>query len=165
MATQYSVKLIPQVGPDSCWLACYQMIEAWYNSLPAIKTPKHLLTGKQYQAIGNTRNITIQPTEAAVSTMLGSLKLTEVGRKTGKAEVADLLRTYGPLWYGGLLTGYDGRTTGGHVVVITGIDQQDIYLNDPSPINQGARTRLPVADFFNGLSALTSPAQFGVLLK
>jgi hypothetical protein len=68
-----------------------------------------------------------------------------------------LLTDYGPLWYGGVVDGYRGFQGGGHVVVITGCLSNgagtQVAINDPWPVNQGARLYEIFDEFFRHLAA------------
>jgi ABC-type bacteriocin/lantibiotic exporter with double-glycine peptidase domain len=58
--------------------------------------------------------------------------LTPAGKLTAQ-QLEVLLRNHGPIWCAGK---WDGV---GHIVVLTGVDNQTVYINDPNPA-KGART-------------------------
>lgn len=68
----------------------------------------------------------------------------------------------GPFWYGGQCAGYRGKSGGGHVVVITGIDteRKRFKINDPDPVGQGTTLDYDCRDFFKELAPLSQPANF-----
>ncbi|MEZ5585255.1 MAG: papain-like cysteine protease family protein [Candidatus Competibacteraceae bacterium] len=71
----------------------------------------------------------------------------EVRKHPKPADLEQLLRTYGPLWYPAKV-GAHRAPTQGHVVVI-GIDGSDLFFNDPLPIKSGAAMQqFPIAEFF-----------------
>jgi hypothetical protein len=55
-------------------------------------------------------------------------------------QVEDLLRNNGPIWCAGDLDGV------GHVVVLTGIDGQTVFINDPNPAK---KARIETLAWFN----------------
>ncbi len=156
MSIEHKVPLIGQVTDNLCWFAAFQMVEAWYNSLlpnrPAALSSTQLAHLKKL-------NWGVQPGSVSAFAMLMGLTT-----KTATADpqgIEPLLKRYGPIWYPGANQGYTPVGTH-HVVVIRGIRGSDLLINDPSPVNVGARRTIDAKKFFSQLTPLGG--QFLVML-
>ena len=125
-----NVPLIPQDQNMACWYASVQMLIRWRrdqtqsseiahpdpSQVPELESVHQANTGLPFS----------QTIELAKS--LGLEAVNPMTPTPGALE--NWLRRCGPLWFA-------GRYPGGHAVVVTGIDETNIYINDPWPPNQG----------------------------
>ena len=112
-----TVPTVAQTSSDTCWHSAALMI--WYYSLNVTgkSGPMNTLK-KEFEA---NRSISDWP---ALAKTVG---LAEVGqdREYSSVEVKNMLMKHGPLWAAGQWYGV------GHCIVVTGVDDETIYLNDP----------------------------------
>ena len=156
MSIEHKVPLVGQLTNNLCWFAAFQMLEGWYNGVlskrPVAFTPTQLAHLKML-------NWGVQPSAVA-----GFAKLMGLTIKTATPaapSVEHLLKTYGPIWYPGKNHGYV-PVGSHHVVVIRGINNTDLLINDPSPVAAGSKRVIPAATFFGQLQPLSN--QFVVML-
>jgi ABC-type bacteriocin/lantibiotic exporter with double-glycine peptidase domain len=111
------VPLVAQTSSDTCWHASALMVWYYSQKISGRQGPMNTLQA-DYAA---NRPINDWPALAKV------VGLIEVGRATpyNSADIKDLLVNNGPLWAAGNWYGV------GHVVVVTGVDGETVYLNDP----------------------------------
>jgi hypothetical protein len=126
MKIEHRVSLVGQITDNLCWLAAFQMLEGWYNhrlpKRPTAFTPTQLAHLK-------TLNWGVQPhAVGGFATLMG---LTIKIAPPTLADVGDLLKTYGPLWYPGKNTGYLPVGTH-HVVVLRGLAGWDGLVDQRS---------------------------------
>ena len=118
MGVQYVVPPIAQHSSDTCWHAAAMMIWQYSQGVSGRQGPMNTLA-RAYEA---NRSITAWARLArkagmkAVPAPLGFLQVTDIER---------LLVNHGPLWCAGYWYGP------GHVIVLTGVDDDYVYLNDP----------------------------------
>ena len=157
MSVEHKVPLIGQLTTNLCWFAAFQMLEGWYNSV--LRRRPTAFTTTQLAHL-RTLNWGVQP-----QAVPGFARLMGLTIKTGPADAANvekLLKTYGPIWYPGANAGYVPVGTH-HVVVIRGIKNNDLLINDPSPVGSGTQRTIALGTFFGRLLPLNS--QFLVMLK
>jgi hypothetical protein len=149
----YNVPLIPQCGTLTCWYAAAQMVVRWNRRHPR----GNRRAGADIDSAAVTAavcggNIYINLlTPSAVATFARSANLQATYQSVTSTGLAQLLTTYGPLWYGGKVRGYRGVTRGAHVVVITGSDGDAVYINDPAPSGVGGQFTYRAQDLFQDI--------------
>lgn len=154
----YHVPLVPQCGTLTCWYAAAQMIIRW-NRRHWRGNPR---AGADIDTFATTSavcgsNVYINLiTPGAVVSFARTANLRTVYRSLTPEALAQLLNECGPLWYGGRLRGYRSVTRGAHVIVITGINGDAVYINDPAPPNIGAQLTYDHATLFQQLQSDTS---------
>ncbi len=158
MATvTYRVPLIPQGGNRTCWYAAAQMIVRWHRD----RLQQSTLAGWSIDTAPRTRAVTnanagLNP--AAVVRFGRDHNLRMTCMSVTAEGLARLLESYGPLWYAGTVEGYRGASGGAHAVVITGIRNTEILINDPWPVGTGTRLTRSHDVFFQRLRAIgTAP--------
>jgi hypothetical protein len=160
----FDVPLRAQTSPDRCWLAALLMMEDWYYGvLPRSRRPRAVSVA-EHMAINKLAPGTGLPPHG-VPAFAREVGLHVVRREATAANVLELLQTYGPLWYPGMNSGFGGATRDGHVVVITGLDDNDLLINDPAPSHTGSEVVMDLDEFFRKLTPLGKPPMFLVLLK
>lgn len=152
----YDVPLIPQNTSMTCWWAAARMVVDFHrNRLQQTTTAGGAVGQPNETAIIEGRNTGLQPSRVEDFARAANLRTTSLS-PTPSALIS-LLQQHGPLWYGGVVSGYRGFTGGGHAVVITGCLANDagsqVAINDPWQPGQGARLYEPYDEFFSNLSA------------
>jgi hypothetical protein len=152
----YDVPLIPQNTSLTCWWAAARMIVDYHRQQRQQSTIAGGAVGQPNEtAIIDARNQSLQPARVEDFARIANLRTTSLS-PTPPALVG-LLRSYGPLWYAGVVNGYRGFTGGGHAVVITGClispAGAEVAINDPWQPGQGARLYDPYDEFFRNLGA------------
>jgi len=109
------VPLVAQGLSMACWYAAACMVSYYFRAgprqgLPAKWTANKGITPTDFIALAKVEGLVAMPTPP-------------VGHDGGSLYTA--LRTYGPIWCAGFWYGP------GHVIVLTGIDGNTVYLNDP----------------------------------
>ncbi|MEZ6135582.1 MAG: papain-like cysteine protease family protein [Pirellulaceae bacterium] len=149
MIISHQVPLVGQCSSMTCHYASAQMLVRWYKSLPessAYRNGEYKGTVDEAGATTEmcSANAAFKPDFISSLARAYKFHLGQFSTTNGELiepwlAVATTLMLSGPLWYGGNCTGYRGKTGGGHVVVITGIDTQSetLYINDPDPIGTG----------------------------
>ena len=123
MSIKLNVPLVTQIKNMECWYASACMV-AYYRSagprlgLPDKWTPNHGIGLADFVRLAQAEGLKAVPTP---SSDLNAL------------QVEAMLRNFGPIWCAGR---WDGV---GHIVVLTGIDGDTVYINDPNP-SKRART-------------------------
>lgn len=151
----YRVPLVPQCGTLTCWYAAAQMITRWNR--------RHLRGNPRAGADIDTSAVTSTVcggniyinllTPGAVATFARGANLRTTYQSLTPDGLAQLLNTCGPLWYGGRVRGYRGVNRGAHVVVITGINNDAVYINDPFPPNIGGQFTMDHTTLFQQLQS------------
>jgi hypothetical protein len=156
----HKVPLVAQKHLNDCWIASFRMMERWYNNL--LPTRPTLSDKDLEMLVGGPKMLNTNNIPAFIK----KTGMKEVRKHPTSAELEQLLRTYGPLWYPAKV-GTHRAPTQGHVVVIIGIDGSDLFFNDPLPIKSGlAMQQFPIADFFGlYLIPVQTPSPFLVMLK
>lgn len=127
-----NVPLVAQRKSDTCWHASAQMIWYYWQGRTGRSGPMNTIDNW-------SKNKPILPEQF--------IKLAE---KVGMAPLPDrtdytplglevLLRVFGPIWCAGYWYGV------GHIIVLTGIDKQKVFINDPD----GGVAKEESLDWFN----------------
>ena len=153
--------IISQRGDHTCWYACAEMIVSYYQIQHQGEThsywPGHDTLG-QY-SIGQPRmsrrrgvpNQTLMLTGHNVAAFARRYTLRVIrGGRPSERQLARYLLSNGPLWYGGAVRGYRGVHGTNHVVVIVGLWDGQIEVNDPDP--PGRRIWMDFNVFFRSLA-------------
>lgn len=125
---RYDVPLVPQTTGMGCWAASIAMILGWKNQ--ASYDPSRIATNQGGLNYEPSLQSGLDPNDRYI-----------LGRNGFRLEPAQcympqairaLLERFGPLWLA-------GWAPGPHIRVVTGFDQGQIHINDPWPVNTGAR--------------------------
>ena len=117
MSIQLTVPLVLQQASNECWYASACMVAYFRRPGPRLGLP-----GKWTA----NRGITV-PDFVQLAQAEGLKPILAPAAQLTAQQLEVLLRNDGPLWCAGL---WDGV---GHVVVLTGVDGQTTYINDPNP--------------------------------
>lgn len=123
MAIQLHVPLVPQLRSMSCWYASACMVAYYRKAGPRLGLPQ------KWQAnIGINLNdfVRLAKAEGLKPILVPPGKLTAV-------QLGTFLRNWGPLWCAGHWDGFP------HIVVLTGVTNDTVSINDPNPA-RGRRT-------------------------
>ncbi|MDQ3059968.1 MAG: C39 family peptidase [Pseudomonadota bacterium] len=129
------VPVLAQEKTMCCWHTSAMMIWRYWQEQTGRQGPMNTVT-PVYQS-----NAGLAPSAQAFITlarMTGLLKL-PVCTTYSSAALSDMLRDHGPVWCAGLWYG------AGHVIVLTGIDGGQVFLNDPD----GAQRKTGTLAWFN----------------
>lgn len=141
------VPLIPQAKDMACWYASAQMLIRWRQERTQSCEMDHpdpseddILVERERANNGLAVNQVID--------LAQRLGLEAVPPQTPTVEaVGGWLQRYGPVWFAGLFPS-------GHAVVITGILEDILMINDPWPPGKGTLTRMSLARFTQTLQPL-----------
>lgn len=130
MGIKLDVPMVVQMKNNSCWYASCCMVAYYRVAGPRLGLPKKW-------AENNGINI---PDFVRLAQTEGLKALTSPTGSLSEDELAGLLRKNGPLWCAGQ---WDGV---GHIVVLTGVDGGNVYINDPNP---SVKQRVETVAWFN----------------
>ena len=153
----YPVPLIPQCGQNTCWYAAAQMIVAYRRGLRGQQSPWTVIGTDRLTGIvcqGDQRLDLGNPQSVRDFARHASFRAINQWPQSA-ASLAHLLTAHGPLWYCGAAQGYRGLS-GDHVLVIAGIDNDVLNLNDPWEPNVGWQGQYGVANFLRNLPQVAS---------
>jgi hypothetical protein len=134
------VPLIPQTKDMACWYASAQMLMAWRRSRTLAceaghPDPSQVPTFRTMFA----NNDGLPPSQ--IMELARSLGLKDVPPMTpSPGYLASMLQSYGPLWFA-------GYHPSGHVVVITGVSNSGVSINNPWPVGTGVRETITFQRF------------------
>ena len=129
------VPLIPQAKNMACWYASAQMLIQWRQQRTQSCEAAHPDPSSDDVLVARFRaNNGLALNQ--VTDLAQRLGLEAVPPQTPTFETfGEWLRQYGPVWFAGL-------HPSGHAVVITGIVDTTLMINDPWPPGKGALTRM-----------------------
>jgi len=132
---RYDVPLIAQATGMGCWAASIAMILGWKNQ--ASFDPSQIAANPGGPSYVPSLTSGLDPNDRYILGRNGFVLEAPVCY-TPQA-ISDLLDTYGPLWLASQapLSGTGG--TAPHIRVVTGLDGGRVHVNDPWPVNRGAR--------------------------
>ena len=130
MAVKLNVPLVVQRATMECWYASACMVAYFRRPGPRLGLPAKWVAN---QGIGVSDFVRLAQVEGLKSLVTPARILTS-------QQLEVLLQNNGPIWCAGL---WDGV---GHVVVLTGIDGQTVYINDPNPAK---KARIETLAWFN----------------
>ena len=128
------VPLVCQNRSRSCWYAAACMVSYYREAGPRpglkdVWDDNRRLMPDQIDRLIQAENLSVFPHPVT-------------GRFSGPDLYAALLRV-GPLWCGGKWYG------NGHVIVLTGVDSNYVYFNDPEPMGEGTKDEREPISWFN----------------
>lgn len=128
------VPLVPQARNMSCWYASACMVAYFREAGPRLGLPDvwDANTGLSFGAVANLAKVE----------GLSVFPQPNVGRFSG-ADLYAALKQAGPLWCAGMWYGF------GHAIVLTGVDGNKVYFNDPAPVDKGMKNKKETVDWFN----------------
>ena len=140
---KYNVPLIPQTHINSCWAASIAMILGWKKQM---STSDDIIArnagGRNYM----TSSITgLDPNDKYILRANGFKALAPQCYTSGGINA--LLSSSGPLWVA-------TWAPGPHIRVVTGLQGNTVFINDPSPVNMGSRYTQSFNQFFGSMESL-----------
>jgi ABC-type bacteriocin/lantibiotic exporter with double-glycine peptidase domain len=134
---QYTVPLEAQAKANTCWHASALMIWRYWQGVTSRHGPMNTLMNKW------DSNNTIQAQEFIQLARTVGLKGLKKNSSHTSTTLVEALRKHGPLWCAGYWYGP------GHIIVLTGVNNDTIYLNDPA----GGVKKTGTVAWFNTKSA------------
>jgi hypothetical protein len=145
------VPLIPQQNDMACWYASAQMVIQWRRNRTQSSEAAH----------PDPSEVPALQREFAAAHGLPWAQTELFARRLGlvpvmsfmtpsPAAIEGLLMRHGPLWFQGLFPS-------GHAVVITGVSEVDLSINDPWPPAVGSRRRVGFGDYADEMQPLPVP--------
>lgn len=128
-----SVPLIAQSKSDTCWHASSMMIWRYWQHKTGKSGPMNTLSPKW------TSNQPITPTDFVNLARKVGLKALPTKPFFTSGELEKLLKDHGPIWCAGFWFGV------GHIIVLTGVDDQIVLFNDPD----GGKPKMGKLNWFN----------------
>jgi papain like cysteine protease AvrRpt2 len=147
---QYDVPLIPQATGMGCWAASIAMILSWQNE--ASFDPGMIAANPGGISYVPNLQSGLDPNDQYILSRNGFAL--EPPQCYTAGAVYDLLKSYGPLWVACLTPLPPRNTLEPHIRVVTGMDGGTLSVNDPWPVNRGARYRRPFTFFFGEMETL-----------
>lgn len=136
----HDVPLIPQQFDMACWYASAQMLITWRGERSRTCEAEH----------PDPSNDDVLVERFKANNGLAVSDVTDLAKRLGLQQVPPMtpmletieswLRQFGPLWFAGLFPS-------GHAVVITGVSDAGIAINDPWPPKVGRRRVLKIYEF------------------
>ncbi|WNO10042.1 papain-like cysteine protease family protein [Teredinibacter sp. KSP-S5-2] len=117
MSVRLNVPLVNQLRSMSCWYASACMVAYFREAGPRLGLPDKWNANS---GINLNDFIRLAQAEGLQSVKSPTSNLTE-------QQLEVLLRNYGPIWCAGR---WDGVP---HIVVLTGVENGQVYINDPNP--------------------------------
>lgn len=133
MAKHYSVPMVAQRSSNTCWDAAAWMIWQYWQSVSGRQGPMYSLLA-QYSA---NKAISV-PEWIQLAQNVGMKAIPGPIGVLDAKDIEEWLIKYGPLWCAGPWYGL------GHIVVLTGVDEDYVYLNDP---DRGVKKQHDIAWF------------------
>jgi len=130
MGIQLKVPLVTQMATMECWYASACMVAYFRVAGPRLGLPAKWVAN---EGIGLADFVRLAQTEGLKSILTPASNLTS-------QQLEVILRNNGPIWCAGH---WDGVP---HIVVLTGVDGQKVYINDPNPAK---RARVETLAWFN----------------
>jgi len=128
-----SVPLVKQTKSDTCWHASSLMIWQYWQLKTGRSGPMNTLSPHW---VGNQA---IEPIDFInLARKVGLKSLPTKASYTG-VELDTILKKHGPIWCAGYWYGV------GHIVVLTGVDAQTVFINDPD----GGKPKMEKLTWFN----------------
>jgi predicted double-glycine peptidase len=138
MSLKLVVPVMAQTQPCECWYVAACMVAYFYAAGPRLGVPR---VWKESDKRG------IRPTEFSELAQNEGLTPIVVAPVWSSKLLEQQLRSRGPIWCAGF---WDGL---GHVIVLSGVDAETVYFNDPA----GGRRRSGTLNWFNTKLARTVP--------
>lgn len=126
------VPVIAQTSSDTCWHASALMVWYYSQNQTGRQGPMNTLADSWVK----NKPITDWPGLARV---VGLKDVSTVKKQYTSDDLFNLLTAHGPLWSAGNWFGV------GHIIVLTGVDGETIYFNDPD----GGKKKTALVSWFN----------------
>ena len=139
----YDVPVIPQSTTMSCWAASIAMILAWRDQ--ASYDPGLIARNPGGVNYMPSMQQGLDPNDTYILKVNGFEPLAP--QCFEPEAISHLLLTYGPLWVA-------SWAPGPHIRVVTGLAGDQVYINDPAPVNKGSQYILPFNTFFGAMEDL-----------
>lgn len=117
MSVKLDVPLVTQARRMSCWYASACMVAYFHEAGPRLGLPKKW---RDNRGIKLADFVSLAQAEGLVPIKPPPSSLTEL-------QIDAFLNIYGPIWCAG---SWDGVK---HIVVLTGVENGRVYINDPNP--------------------------------
>jgi len=134
MAKILNVPVVAQPSSDTCWHASSEMIWLYWQGQTGRQGPMNTISDNYVNNRG------VNPTQfVTLAEKVGLKKVGKFDNFLSAAAIEEMLSKYGPLWCAG---GWYGPK---HIIVLTGISGDTIYVNDPD----GGRKKIQNVAWFN----------------
>ncbi len=143
---RYDLMLIPQGTSMGCWAASIAMILGWQQQ--ASFDPGRIAANPGGTSYVPSLTSGLDPNDRYILRQNGFAVEEPVCYTPGGIE--SLLNDYGPLWLAGLVPLAGVASPVPHIRVVTGIQNGQIYINDPWPVNHGSRYNRNFGTIFVG---------------
>lgn len=130
MSVMLNVPMVYQDTTMSCWYASACMVAYYHEAGPRLGLPQNYM---------NNTGITAQEF-IKLAKVEGFSGVYPLASTITAIQLETYLRRRGPLWAAGMWNGFP------HIIVITGVKTDTVYINDPDP-SYGRATR--TLDWFN----------------
>ena len=127
------VPIVAQSRTNTCWHSCSEMIWWYWQGVTGRQGPMTTL-GDHWSA-----NNPVQPADFGVLARAVGLETLPATPMLTSETLAGALKQAGPLWCAGYWYGP------GHVVVLTGIEGENVHINDPD----GGVRKVGLLSWFN----------------
>jgi hypothetical protein len=137
------VPLIPQTSRFSCWAASIAMIRSWKTRAPI----------SDVMVAQNAGGLNYMPSYGKGLDANDKYILEANGFQIEpplcytQKRITSLINMHGPLWVA-------TWAPGAHVRVVTGMNGNTLFINDPAPVNQGSVYTCLFDDFFGAMENL-----------
>lgn len=130
MALKLTVPLVLQQLSMECWYASACMVAYYRRPGPRLGLPDKWIPNKGVNLADFAR----------LAQAEGLKSVQGVVGKFSAPQLEALLQRCGPIWCAGHWDGFP------HIVVLTGVDDKSVYINDPNP---SRRQRVETLNWFN----------------
>ena len=130
MSIQLSVPVLAQNRPYECWFTAACMVAYFHFSGPRLGIPK---------VWERSNKSGILPHEFSQLAQNEGLRPISLSAASTAVALEHQLRAHGPIWCAGFWFGP------GHVIVLTGVDGNDVHFNDPD----GGKKKTGTIEWFN----------------
>lgn len=129
------VPTVAQTRTMSCWHASAEMIWLYWQGVTGRQGPMWTLP-KVWQ---DNKGLTVTVADFIKLAQAVGLKAVPRRKSYKSADLIDMLKSYGPIWCAGTWYGF------GHVIVLTGVTDNTVHINDPD----GAMKKTGTVAWFN----------------
>lgn len=140
---KYDVHLVPQSTSMSCWAASIAMILGWKDQ--ACFDPQLIAANNGGLNYMPSFVRGLDPNDRHILERNGFLL--DAPQCYMLTSVQALIDSHGPLWVA-------SAAPAPHIRVVTGYDGQNLYINDPGPVNSGSRYVASFRSFFGQMETL-----------
>ena len=144
---QYQVPLVPQTSNMSCWAASIAMILGWKNQASYADRLLAQVNGPGGSNYMTSYQNGLNPNDKFILRYYGFEIEPPMCYMPGR--IKNMLSHWGPLWVA-------TWAPGPHIRVVTGMSGDTLSINDPAPVNRGARYKRSFSQFFGAMENLGS---------